>query len=829
MNSMAFLTLLICGLLSSLAQSEPPDVENHHTVFVLVGGTGDLAAKYLWQGVFNVYRSYMDRSHTSESIHGPLIVNLTFDFFTAARQGQEVGDAIVKKILSGNITCDEDNDDDRDSLSVSLCQKWKSELISKVIYAPLQSEGDFTSLCSQIVGKFSSSAIETRKEILFYMAIAPSAYESVLQNLNKHCFGLRESKVQIKVALEKPFGLDKASAETMSKQILKYFREDEIYRVDHFLGKPVVKAILPFRAQNAEIEKFLDKDHVEKVEIFLKETVGIEDRVHLYNSLGVLRDIHQNHLTQLLTLVAMDLPSDLRDTATVQENKERLLRQVESVRRHSSLFGQFSEYAELVKKLESNLSASMDVPTFAASVVKINSPRWRNVPFLLVSGKSLDFRESFVRVIFKNNYVCVSHCDDETGIEHSSYFKQVVFHIGHGHVKRPSILVSKSFKAPDCPNNFLESIDPSLFQSVSVYGEKSNHFYVCSVLKDVPAYESIISNILNGKQENFVNTKILLHSWQIWDYLVTAEKKIRIYEKSDLQGRLNFIIKESQLEYVHDDDEGNILLESENVVTHSEVMHEYVQTPASFLGRKLKTSHSDHLAFLLARDIDQAAATEIQNKGSFHIAFSGGTSLTKVFQVLAQSFANLHWHSIHVWQVDERCVPHQDERSNFQMLDRELLRFVDIPYSNIHAMPVYTGGTLCDDELGGARAYADAVRHIVPNSQFDFIVLGLGVDGHTASLFPFSTDVHVDSNTLVVTTDDGPSDTNRRMTMTLPLINKAKNIAIFVTGKRKRDIITHLESSKSVDKYPILGVNPVNGSVIWYMDYNAYTGGVNIL
>ncbi|KAK0060380.1 GDH/6PGL endoplasmic bifunctional protein [Biomphalaria pfeifferi] len=827
---MAFLTLAVCCLLSlSVVHSQPSEAENDHTVFVLIGGTGDLAAKYLWQGVFNVYRSYMDRAQSSESIGGPLIVNLTFDFFTAARQSQDLGNATVKKILSYNVTCDQESEDREDGFSLSLCQKWKSELINKVVYTPLQNEEDFVSLCSQIISKFSLSVSQAKKEVLIYMAIAPSAYKSVLQNLNKHCHGLRENKVKIKVALEKPFGIDKASAETMSKQILKYFREDEIYRVDHFLGKPVVKAILPFRAQNSEIEKILDKDHVEKVEIFLKETIGIEDRVHLYNSLGVLRDIHQNHLTQLLTLVAMDLPSDLRDTAKVQENKERLLRQVETVRRHNSLFGQFSDYADLVKKLESNLSVSVDVPTFAATVVKINSPRWRSVPFLLVSGKSLDIRESFVRIIFKNNYVCVSQCDDQTGNEQSSYFKQVVFHIGHGSVKRPSILVSKSFRNPDCPDNFLESIDPSLFTSVSVYGEKASHFYICSVVKDIPAYESIISNMLVGKQENFVNTKILLLSWQIWDYLVNAEKKVRIYDKSDHRGHLNFVIKESQLEYVHDDDEGNVVMEDEKVVTHSEVMHEYVQTPATFLGRKLKTSHSDHLAFLLARDIDLAAGVEIQNKGSFHIAFSGGTSLTKLFQVLAQSFANLHWHSIHVWQVDERCVPHQDERSNFQMLDRELLRFVDIPYSNIHAMPVYTGGMLCDDELGGAHAYADTLRHIVPNSQLDYVILGLGADGHTASLFPFSSDIHVDTNTFVVTTDDGPAETNRRMTITLPLINKAKNVAIFVTGKHKRDIVNQLETSKSVDKYPVLGVNPINGTVTWYMDYNAYTGGVHVL
>ncbi|CAL1547397.1 unnamed protein product [Lymnaea stagnalis] len=759
----------------------------------------------------------------------PAIANLTFDFFTAARQGQEEGNIVLNRILNNNLTCDEESGEDKDKLLAALCKQHKLEFLRKVIYAPLRNEENFIGLCSQIINKFSLTDPGTKKEILFYMAIAPSAYESVLQNLNKHCHALREEKVAIKVALEKPFGLDKADAESMSKKILNLYSEEEIYRVDHFLGKPVVKAILPFRFLNPEIEKVLDKDHIEKVEIFLKETISVEDRVHLYNSLGVLRDIHQNHLTQLLALVAMDLPPDLRDSSKVQENKERLLHQIEMVRRHNSLFGQFSEYASLVQKLESNSTASDNVPTFAASVVKINSPRWRNVPFILVSGKLLDTRESFIRIVFKNNYVCISHCENEESSDERKYTKQLVFHIGHGHLRRPSILASKSLQEPECPNNFLKSTDPRLFGRSVIYGENPKHFYPCTVVRDVPAYESIISNILGGKQDNFVSTKLLILSWKVWDYLVSAPKKIRIYEKADPNGQLNFVVKESQLEYIHTDEDAEESLSNKSVVTHSEVMQDYIQTPASFLGRKLVTSHTDHLAFLLARDIDRMAEIEILNKGSFHIAFSGGTSLVQVFRMLAQSFANLHWHSVHVWQVDERCVPHQDERSNFQTLDRELLRFVDIPYSNIHAMPVYIGGRLCDEELGGAHAYADSLRHIVPNSQLDFIVLGLGADGHTASLFPSSSDVHVDSNTFVVTTTDGPSDTSHRMTLTLPLINRAKRVGIFVTGKHKRDIVNQLESSKSVDTYPILGVNPINGTVIWYMDYNAYTGGVNVL
>lgn len=544
------------------------------------------------------------------------------------------------------------------------------------------------------------------------------------------------------------------------------------------------------------------------------------DRFEVYNSMGVLRDMHQNHLTQLLTLVAMDLPSDLNNIIHVHQNKERLLKQIEPVVRHNSLFGQYKSFAANANSHE--LNSTSNSPTFAASMVRINSPRWRSVPFLLVSGKQLDIRESFIRIVFKDNYVCISQCKNLE--EKENYVKQIVFHIGHGNLNRPSILVSKSLEKAECPEHFKESLDESSLTTRKVYGDRLKNFFVCAVLKDIPAYVSVFADILAARQEHFVSTTQLLLSWQVWDYIIGAPKKIRIYEHSDPQGHLNIVVKESQLDFVSDGDTASEKVDDEKVVSHKDDVLNFRQTSATFLGQKLITSHADHLAFLLARDIDKAAGMDIQSKGSFHIAFSGGTSLQKIFQILAQSFANLHWHSIHVWQVDERCVPHQDERSNFQMLDRELLRFVDIPYSNIHAMPIYTAGRLCDPELGGAHAYAESLRHIVQNSQLDFIVLGLGADGHTASLFPMSTDLLVDSNTFVITTRDGPPGTEHRMTMTLPLINRAKRVAIFVTGTPKQEIINKLETdtSQSAERFPILGVNPVNGTLCWYIDYSAY-------
>ncbi|GFO26850.1 hexose-6-phosphate dehydrogenase (glucose 1-dehydrogenase) [Plakobranchus ocellatus] len=811
--------------------------ERQHTIFVLVGGTGDLAARYLWDGLFNLYYSQHGVGIPEKSA----AVNHTFDFLAAGRTAQDEGNIILNSVLKSSVKCPEELSQD------TFCAKRVTEFINKVVYMSLKEEEDFAILCTEIQDLLSRTTPNTKQELILYLAIAPSAYETVAERFHRKCLRkVRDLGASLKVALEKPFGLDKRSAEVMSEKILSLFKEKELFRVDHYLGKPVVKSILPFRYLNPHIEKRLNKNHVDRVEIFLKETVDVEDRLTLYNTMGILRDVHQNHLTQLLALIAMDLPSSLSDEAQVQENKGRLLRQVASVRRHNSLFGQYRQYASYeelkgssakdvgTSTLNSTLGA-VSVPTFAACMLNINSPRWHGVPFLLVSGKQLDVRESYIRIVFKDNRVCVSQCSHKkSSTLDSPVISQVVFHIDNmseRNIGVPSVLVSKDFTYPECSSGLQESEDPGLFRSQDVYGDRQESFHVCVVVKHTQAYQSLFKDLVESNSANFVNTQHLLLSWQIWDYLVNAPKKVVTYNKADPETRLNFIIKDNGLVFVKDDEDqpAEPVPEDEKVITRSEVMHDYVQTPASFLGHKLVTSHADHLAFLLARDIDRAAEREIESKGSFHLALAGGSSLLKVFKMLAQSFANLHWHAIHVWQVDERCVPHQDEHSNFQTLDRELLRFVDIPYSNIHPMPVDTGGSLCDPELGGAHAYSDTIQHIVPNSQFDMVVVGVGTDGHVASLFPGSPDLRVDSSTHVVVTNNGPSNTQHRMTLTLPIINKSRRVAVFVTGVHKQQIVNQLEAvghgKGSVDMYPILGVNPVNGTVTWYMDYKAYAGG----
>ena len=208
---------------------------DHQTVFVIFGGTGDLATKYLWQGLFNVY---YEHHGTHKQTQRP-INNQTFSFFSVGRTNHDQGSIMLNGILASHISCDEVVD------NFQNCLERKKEMSNLVKYLSVQTVDEFKSLCFEIESKLNKSM--EINEVILYMAISPSMYESVLSNFYTTCKSKHDLDIKWKIALEKPFGVDKLSSESVAQSMLTFFKEEEIYRVDHYLGKPVVQAILPFR------------------------------------------------------------------------------------------------------------------------------------------------------------------------------------------------------------------------------------------------------------------------------------------------------------------------------------------------------------------------------------------------------------------------------------------------------------------------------------------------------------------------------------------------------------------------------------------------------
>ncbi len=250
---------------------------------------------------------------------------------------------------------------------------------------------------------------------LFYLATAPELYDEIITRLGKHQLVVRSAPAAdggrpwSRVIVEKPFGRDLASAQELNRTLLGVFRESQIFRIDHYLGKETVQNILVFRFANGIFEPIWNQHYVDHVQITVAETVGVEGRAGYYDTAGVVRDIIQSHMMQLLTLMAMESPVAI-DPDAVRSEKVKVLRAArrippEDVARNV-VFGQYGagtiEGQPVPGYLdEPRVAAKSRTPTFVAMRLFIDNWRWAGVPFYLRTGKRLPKRVTEVAVQFK--------------------------------------------------------------------------------------------------------------------------------------------------------------------------------------------------------------------------------------------------------------------------------------------------------------------------------------------------------------------------------------------------------------------------------------------
>ncbi len=237
-----------------------------------------------------------------------------------------------------------------------------------------------------------AQAIGSAKAPLSYVALPPDVFEKVASNLAE--VGLAQEG---RLVLEKPFGHDAASASALSESLYRFFPEERLFRIDHYLGKEQVENIIYFRAANPLFENAWNREHIAEVEITMAESFGVKGRAEFYDAVGAVRDVVQNHLLEVVACIALELPQS-GDHAAIRKARTQLLAQVQELTSDALVRGQVHGY-----QAEKGVKNGSKTETFAALRLFVDSPRWQGVPFFIRTGKALALTATDAIVRFKGS------------------------------------------------------------------------------------------------------------------------------------------------------------------------------------------------------------------------------------------------------------------------------------------------------------------------------------------------------------------------------------------------------------------------------------------
>lgn len=372
----------------------------------------------------------------------------------------------------------------------------KADFLKRCSYQPGQynSAEDFKKLGAACAEKEKSYENGDSNRV-FYFAIPPSIFADVSKGLQ----GNADTKTGWnRFIVEKPFGKDTDSFEALNKELAAVFREEQLYRIDHYLGKEMVQNLMVLRFGNTLLEPLWNRHYVSNVQIVFKEPFGTMGRGGYFDSFGIVRDVMQNHLLQVFTLVAMEPPVSL-NADDVRDEKVKVLKCVPPIERSNVILGQYGAdpNGKEPSYLEDDTVPNDSVtPTFAAAVLFVNNVRWQGVPFILKCGKALNERKTEVRIQFK--VPPVAH------LFHQAAANELVMRV------QPNEAVYLKMMAKE----------PGLNQNIHQTELDLSYMDRYSDANMPDAYSRLVYDVLRGDQSQFVRDDELREAWKIFTPLL---------------------------------------------------------------------------------------------------------------------------------------------------------------------------------------------------------------------------------------------------------------------------------------------------------------------
>ena len=440
-----------------------------NTVVVIFGASGDLAKKKTFPALFGLFREgYLD---PSTKIIGYARSKLT---------NQELYDKIKPYLKKPH----GEKDDEK-----------IKEFFQMINYISGQYDTDdgFLTLNNEIETFEKSKNIEIPHR-LFYLALPPSVFLPVAQQLKKNVY----SKNGItRIIVEKPFGHDLESARKLQANLAPLFKEEEIFRIDHYLGKELVKNLIPLRFGNKFLNSSWNKNSIQNIQISFKEPFGTEGRGGYFDSIGIVRDVMQNHLLQILTLLTMDRPISF-NAEDIRDEKVKVLKSLAPINKEDILLGQYGKSLDGTKPGyldDDTVKPDSKCVTFAALTFRINNERWDGVPIIMRAGKALDAGKVEIRVQYKSM---------PTGMFNAMPNNELVIRVQ----PNPAVYLKFNAKTPGLSDT------TSVTDLDLTYENRYRDFWIPE------AYEVLIRDALLGDHSNFVRDDELDVSWKLFTPLL---------------------------------------------------------------------------------------------------------------------------------------------------------------------------------------------------------------------------------------------------------------------------------------------------------------------